>query len=41
MVVFDLAMCVSSQILTWIQLSGGGAELGIFGYSVSHIGSLC
>lgn len=33
--------CVSGQMLTWIQLFGGGAELGVFGYFVSRIGSLC
>lgn len=29
------------SVLTWIQLFGGGAEMGVFGYSVGHIGSLC
>lgn len=28
------------RILTWIQLFGGGAELGLFGYSVGYVGSL-
>lgn len=35
-----LKACVRAHRLTWVQLSGRGAELGIFGYSVGHIWSL-
>lgn len=27
--------------ITWVKLFGRGTELGVFGYSVRHVGSLC